>query len=183
MLHLGVPRGDTVRIVTGYGGAADCSAEVWAGWDDEALYLAIAVTDNVQHQEESGVLLWRGDGVQLAFRNGPPNATSGYDGSEAEVGLTLGPRGPVVFRWMPNAGPCAEARLAVQRAGDVTRYETAIPWTALSVTGMRVGRRLAWSMTVNDNDGEGFRGWLEWTPGVCGSKDSSAFGWFEAAAP
>jgi hypothetical protein len=105
MLHLGVPRGDTVRIVTGYGGAADCSAEVWAGWDDEALYLAIAVTDNVQHQEESGVLLWRGDGVQLAFRNGPPNATSGYDGSEAEVGLTLGPRGPVVFRWMPNAGP------------------------------------------------------------------------------
>jgi hypothetical protein len=71
----------------------------------------------------------------------------------------------------------------VAREGAITRYEAAIPWSALGVTGMQAGRRLAWSMTVNDNDGEGFRGWLEWTPGVCGDKDSAAFGWFEAAAP
>jgi hypothetical protein len=38
-------------------------------------------------------------------------------------------------------------------------------------------------MTVNDNDGDGFRGWLEWTPGVCGGKDSSAFGWLTLTAP
>ena len=64
-----------------------------------------------------------------------------------------------------------------------TVYEAALPWTALGVEGMRQGRRLAWSLTVNDNDGNGFRGWLEWTPGVCGGKDSSAFGWLEAAQP
>jgi hypothetical protein len=182
-LHLGAPAAETVKIATGYGGAADCSADVWVGWDESALYLAVAVTDDVQRQDESGFQLWRGDCIQLAFRNGPPNPTSGYEGSETEVGLTLGPQGPVVFQWMPGAAPCTEARLAVRREGTVTRYEAAIPWSTLGVTGMRVGRRLAWSMTVNDNDGEGFRGWLEWTPGVCGSKDSSAFGWFEAAAP
>jgi hypothetical protein len=183
LLHLGAPALATVKIAKEYGGAADCSADVRAGWDEGTLYLAIAVTDDVQRQDESGFQMWRGDCVQLAFRNGPPNPTAGYDGSEAEIGLTLGPQGPVVFRWMPDAVPCPGARLVVVREGTITRYEAAIPWTALGVTGMQAGRRLAWSMTVNDNDGEGFRGWLEWTPGVCGDKDSAAFGWFEAAAP
>jgi hypothetical protein len=115
VLHLGAPQLDTVKIESGYGGAADCSAEVRSGWDAAALYLAIAVTDNVQRQDESGFQLWRGDCIQLAFRNGPPNATAGYDGSETEIGLTLGPQGPVVFQWMPGAVPCPEARLAVRR--------------------------------------------------------------------
>jgi hypothetical protein len=183
VIHLGAPQNDTVKITQGYGGAADCSAEVRAGWDDEALYLAIAVTDNVWHQDRSGPEIWQGDAVQIACRNGPPNPQPGYDGSEYEIGLTRGPQGPFAFAWTPAAAPCPEVRLAVVRDGTVTRYEAAIPWSVLGVTGMQVGRRLAWSMTVNDNDGEGFRGWLEWTPGVCGGKDSSAFGWLEAAAP
>jgi len=183
LLRLGAPAGDTVRIEKDYGGPADCSAEVRAQWDEANLYLAIAVTDNVQFQEEGGFQLWRGDCLQLAFRNGPPNRSSGYDGTEREIGLTLAPQGPLAFEWMPAAAPCRDVRLSVVRDGTVTRYEAAIPWTALGVQDMRPARRLAWSMTVNDNDGAGFRGWLEWTPGVCGDKDSSAFGWFEAVAP
>jgi hypothetical protein len=182
-LRLGGAAADSIRIEKAYGGAADCSAEVRLGWDAASLYLAVAVTDNVQAQPESGFLLWQGDCIQLAFRDGPPNPASGYDGSEYEVGLSLGPNGPEVFQWMPGACPCADARLAVVREGSVTRYEAAVPWVALGAKAMQPGRRLAWSMTVNDNDGEGFRGWLEWTPGVCGGKDSSAFGWFEAAGP
>lgn len=178
--RLGAPAADTVRIEKDYAGAADCSADVRAQWDAANLYLAVAVTDNAQHQSESGFQLWQGDCIQLAFRNGPPNPATGYEGTERELGLTLGPKGPEAFEWMPAAAPCAGVQLAVVREGSVTRYEAAIPWTALGVRDMRSGRRLAWSMTVNDNDGDGFRGWLEWTPGVCGAKDSSAFGWFEA---
>jgi hypothetical protein len=65
----------------------------------------------------------------------------------------------------------------VLREAGKTVYETAIPWSAFGVASPRSGLRTAWSMTVNDNDGDGFRGWLEWTPGVCGGKDSSVFGW------
>jgi hypothetical protein len=182
-LRLGGAATDSVRIEKDYGGAEDCSAEVRLGWDATTLYLAIAVTDNLHFQSESGFQLWRGDCIQLAFREGPPNAAAGYDGSEYEIGLSLGPNGPEVFQWMPGACACPQARLAVRREGSVTRYEAAVPWTALGVKPMRPGRRLAWSMTVNDNDGEGFRGWLEWTPGICGDKDSAAFGWFEAGQP
>jgi hypothetical protein len=174
---------DTVRVEKGYGGAADCAAEVRLGWDASALYLAVSVTDNAPSQTQTGATMWQGDCLQLAFRNGPPNPASGYEGSEHEVGLSLGPNGPEAFQWMPGGVACAGAAVAVTREGTVTRYEAAIPWSALGVKDMRAGRRLAWSMTVNDNDGEGFRGWLEWTPGICGSKDSSAFGWFEAVEP
>jgi hypothetical protein len=72
-----------------------------------------------------------------------------------------------------------DAKLVVTRTGDTTVYEAAIPWSALGIKDPRTGKRVSWSTTVNDNDGEGFRGWLEWTPGVCGGKDSSAFGWLE----
>lgn len=181
--RLGGAVAGSVRVDKGYGGAADCSAEVRLGWDATALYVAIAVTDNVQSQSQTGFTLWQGDCVQLAFRDGPPATTTGYEGTEHEVGLSLGPQGPEVFQWMPGACPCPEARLAVVREGPVTRYEAALPWTVLGARPMQPGRRLAWSMTVNDNDGEGFRGWLEWTPGVCGAKDASAFGWFEAGGP
>lgn len=182
-LRLGEGGSGSVRIEKEYTGPGDCSAEVYLGWDPEMLYLAAAVTDNSHAQTETGPGLWQGDCLQLAFRPGPPNPGSGYDGTEAEVGLTLGPGGPEVFRWMPAPGPCPGARLAVVREDSVTRYEAAIPWAALGVRPMQAGRRLAWSMTVNDNDGTGFQGWLEWTPGICGGKDSSAFGWFEAVEP
>lgn len=182
-LLLGGDAADTVRITDAYGGAEDCAAAVRLQWDDQALYLGVTVTDNVHHQTETGPLVWRGDAIQLAFRNGPPAAAAGYDGTEYELGLTLGPQGPEVFAWMPEQRLRTDIPLAVVRTGTETCYEAAIPWSALGVTGLRAGRRLAWSMTVNDHDGEGFRGWLEWTPGICGNKDASAFGWFEAVEP
>lgn len=168
-----------VKIEKDYGGAEDCSAQMRFAWDATFLYLAAEVKDNVQHQEEDGFQMWRGDCIQLAFRDGAPNRKTGYDGTEYEVGLTQSPQGPVVFQWAPGAAPVADAKLVVRREGDTTVYEAAIPWTSLGISQPRSGKRVSWSTTVNDNDGEGFRGWLEWTPGVCGSKDSSAFGWLE----
>ena len=168
-----------VKIEKDYGGVDDCSAALRFAWDAEFLYLAAEVRDNVQHQEEDGFQIWRGDCIQLAFRDGAPNRQSGYDGTEFEVGLTRAPQAPLVFQWTPGAAPVPDARLAVVRTEGTTVYEAAIPWAAIGIAKPRSGKRVSWSATVNDNDGEGFRGWLEWTPGVCGSKDSSAFGWLE----
>jgi hypothetical protein len=180
---LGADRPDTVKISKDYGGADDCQASVRLAWDKDNLYLAATVRDNALYQDESGFQIWRGDCIQLAFRNGPPNRDTGFDGSEHEVGLTLAPDGPLMFQWMPGERPVENGSLAVVRTAGRTVYESAIPWSALGITGARSGRRISWSMTVNDNDGDGFRGWLEWTPGVCGGKDSSAFGWLTLTAP
>ena len=83
-----------MQFEQGYGGREDCSADVMLGWDADTFYLAATVTDNALHQDQVGYQLWQGDCIQLAFRNGPPNSETGYDGTEHEVGLTLGPEGP-----------------------------------------------------------------------------------------
>ena len=182
VLELTPDRADTVHISESYSGAGDCSARVGVAWDSESFYIAAAVADDTHFQEESGFQIWRGDCIQLAFRDGPPNPDPGFDGTEHEVGLTLAPDAtPLLFQWMPGKCALREGQLAVARSAGQTVYEAAIPWSALGVTRVAAGRRLSWSVTVNDNDGKGFEGWLEWTPGVCGSKDSSAFGWLMLA--
>ena len=168
-----------VQIKKDYGDEADCAATYRMAWDRDFLYLAIEVTDNAFFQDQEGFTIWQGDCIQLAFRAGAPNPKQGYDGSEFEVGLTKSPNGPVMFQWAPGAAAVKDGKFAVVRGPSATVYEAAIPWSALGVKAPSSGKRVAWSTTVNDNDGEGFRGWLEWTPGVCGGKDSSAFGWLE----
>ncbi len=180
-IRLGAPSSDTVRIAKQYGGAADCSAHVKLAWDTEHLYLAAAVRDNVHCQDQTDAAIWQGDCIQLAFRDGTPRLESGYEGDECEVGLTLAGDTPIIFRWVPERKPAAVGELSVRREGGTTVYEAALPWDLIGVKQPAPSKRLLWSLTVNDNDGDGFRGWLEWTPGICGGKDSSAFGWLRLA--
>jgi hypothetical protein len=58
-----------------------------------------------------------------------------------------------------------------------TTYEARIPWKSIDLD---VDTPITWSFTINDRDGkdESF-GWMEWTPGICGIQDTSAFGWLE----
>jgi len=179
-IELGGTNADSVKIKD-YAGPNDCSAKVKVGWDARHFYIAAEVADNALHQDEDGFQCWSGDCIQLAFRTGSPNKPSGFDGTEHEVGLTQAPGGPLLFQWMPGKCPLTEGRLAVVRDANATRYEAAVPWPALGIKSPALFGRVTWSLTVNDNDGEGFRGWLEWTPGVCGAKDSSQFGWLKFA--
>jgi len=168
---------ESVKISKGYGGEGDCSAQARVGWDATNFYIAAEVSDNQFHQDEDGYQIWRGDCIQLAFHPGAPNRQGDFDGTEHEVGLTKTAHGPLLFQWMPGACPLKDGSLAVVRDGNATIYEAAIPWTALGVRNVAPSSSITWSMTVNDNDGDGFRGWLQWTPGVCGGKNSSEFGW------
>ncbi len=174
---LGAAVPDTVKIPKEYGGETDCSAVVKLAWDEQHLYLAARVRDNRHHQEQTGQTIWQGDCIQLAFRDAAPRQEAGYEGNEYELGLTLAGNRPILFQWMPERRPAESGELSVLRRGSVTTYEAALPWALLGVTRASPGKRVSWSMTVNDNDGDAFRGWLEWTPGICGGKDSSAFGW------
>jgi len=51
-----------------------------------------------------------------------------------------------------------------------------VPWAALPGVNHTPGAVNAFSMTVNEADGDTFGGWLQWTPGICGGKDASQFG-------
>jgi hypothetical protein len=166
--------GPRVKI-DGWRGPSDESARAWVQWDQHNLYFAAEVTDDAFSQPHTNRDIWQGDCIQMAFRPGVPPRQASYEGV-TELGLALTPEGPLLWEWFPEDRPLEAGAAAVERRGQATYYEASIPWQQLGAAGADLPRLWAWSFTVNDRDGDQFRGWLEWTPGICGGKDASQFG-------
>ena len=165
--------------ISDYRGNDDCSGRLRCAWDDQYLYVQAEVTDDVHVQKIAGEKLWGGDCIQLALCPGKANLTHGYNGREREIGLALTEGGfAFAYQWMggPRQGILDNVPVIVKREGNQTRYCVAIPWSTLLMSAPKSGEVMSFSFTFNDNDAGSLRGWLEWTPGVCGGKDSSLFG-------
>ena len=175
-ISLGKP-GHVQEIEPGkWTGPEDLSAEVWTAWDDTNFYLAARVKDDVFCQNESGAEVWKGDSVQFAL---DPLHQESSD-LIYEIGLALTPKGPQVFCWYSpqgeQTGLMKEANLAVVRSGDVTIYEVAIPFSGLKPLKPECGKTVGFSILLNDDDGGGREGWLEWTSGIGREKSPSLYG-------
>lgn len=168
-----------------YGGTADLSAEFRFAWTDTHLYFACEVVDdegNFLPDARNLAGLWKYDSIQMAF-DGAGNAHApGYAVDDYEYGFGLTAAGPRAYRWVAGnnlpVGDVPTIELAVTRvaADSVTRYEAAIPFKELVPFSVESGR-CGMTLIVNDNDaGRQQRAWLEWTPGIAGAKDPSAFG-------
>jgi len=163
-----------------YQGAADLSMKLYSGWDDENFYFAAKVFDDVFFQQNTNELMWNGDGMQFAFHFGKPNPAKNYDGTETSMTVALTRQGPVVWQSNPDKGVCKTATLSVIRneTEETTIYEGRIPWKKIGLKD--VNTPITWSVTINDRDGKNDAlGWMEWTPGIGGKKDSSSFGWLK----
>ena len=165
---------DAAANLKEYGGESDLSGQVRVMWDDGFVYLAAEVNDQQHTPPQPHKEMWHGDCIQLAVRPGGAARGPSYDGVR-EFGLALTVGGPELWQWMPTEGVVRDGKVAIARDGGRTVYEAAIPWAAL---GMEPAEDLqsGFSLTLNDNDGDGFRGWLEWSGGLCGAKDASRFG-------
>jgi hypothetical protein len=148
-------------------------------WSPEGLAFAVDVLDEQHFQQESTAILWRGDSVQFAV-SAKPNTTLGYQGKDLEFGAALTPAGPLVWCWYGGdggkTGRVDSASVAVKREGAHTLYEVFLPAAVLRGLDLRAGNVLGFGYIANDNDGAGYRGATEWTPGMTGTKDSSLFG-------
>ncbi|MGB9608693.1 MAG: hypothetical protein ACPL7E_09165, partial [bacterium] len=87
-----------------------------------------------------------------------------------------GKNGEMVYQWEPEEGYSHFGICKIQREGNRTIYQFSLPWKAIGLENVEAGREIGWAFTVNENDGDGFRGWLEWAGGICGKKDASLFG-------
>ncbi|MFD0670687.1 LamG-like jellyroll fold domain-containing protein [Cohnella sp. GCM10027633] len=164
----------TVQM-TGYGGTGDLSGNVWATWDNDKLYLSARIHDDTQSQTASGTNTWQGDGIQFAVSPGAP----GDEQTWYEYGIAKTPSGDQLYRWTgigKAAGLVTNAQLSISRneSAHDTVYELALPWSELSpIVPADVSFSL--SLLVNDNDGAGREGWIEWGGGIGGTKDSALF--------
>ncbi len=146
-------------------GPEDLSGKLRFLWDDEHLYVAMEVTDDVLARGKKDGMLWAQDGLQFLVDPGR--------GSEAQPGkydysAGVGTAGPQVWcHLVPPGRPTGEAKdilLAGRptgREGDIV-YEMAIPWSRVAPFAPGPGANLGMCMVLNEDDGKGRFGFLGW---------------------
>ncbi len=161
------------------------TARFAVGASESSLDLVVDVTDAIQVQNGVGIDLWSGDSIQFAFD---------CDGSGEESGISefiaaLTKRGPEIWKvmaaetggdlpvkWSPSGALVANASCSIDREGDRILYKVRLPWSELYPLTYELGKPLRFSILVNNNDGKGRDGYLEWSGGIGGAKDSTAYG-------
>ncbi len=173
------------KITSDYKGDADCHAAVFSAYDDNNLYIAAEITDDEHFQHNNDKNIWNGDCIQLCIReNDAINGKDAYDGRELSLALGMNSKSGecTVFKWIDSGhggAPLTGAILKARRdeTAKKTFYEAAIPWNSLGISIDSAKRHgLIFSFTVNEMDNSRFKGWLEWTGGICGGSSNIYFG-------
>lgn len=159
-----------------YSGTDDLSGQINVNWDKTNLYISARIHDDVFSQPFTKDGMWQGDSIQFAVSAGTPGEGSSW----YELGMALTPEGPQLYRWRSAQGEApglvSDRQLAVTRdeAAKETDYELAIPWTELKPV-LPDDSLLSLSFAVNDNDGQGRKGWIEWGSGIASTKGNKLF--------
>ena len=163
---------------TPYSGDDDLSADLYMMWDETNLYLGLEVTDDVNTYDKEDGIYWASDGIQMCMA--PSMGASevmgfglGMVGEEKVINLEVTPtklyEGPI------------EADMAVVRHEEekLTVYEVCVPWESVYPVmnyQPKSDAPLAFSILINDHDGTGRHGYLEYGSGVGkGGKNSALF--------
>lgn len=166
-----------------WGGKDDLSAQSTVRWDDENLYVTVRATDNTHYQTWTNGDIWQGDSLQLGID------LSRKDGSASqnvnELGFALTNSGTVSkWRWRAPAGVAAgafnaaDAVITRDEATHATIYEITIPISALHGAGYTFSPEdpLGLTILLNEHDGAGRAGFIEYNQGIGTSKDATQFG-------
>lgn len=172
-----------------YNGEADLSASVAFAYDDEALYVAARVRDDIMRGIERGDLIWQNDSLQVAFDplfNPHPEGTYALD--DVEIGFAIVDGKPYAHQWNQRSsgtsGEVPGAEVVIIGDGDMTLYEARVPFSSLWPLTPGYPGRCGMSAVVNDSDTTLRKGALGWTHGLADGKNPSLFGVleFEGAA-
>ncbi len=175
-LSLGDEAWHGIEPLTGAGDLSVRAAVRWAGTD---LYFSFEVTDDIQDNDHTAAELWQADSVQLAFDVGA-NGGDGYDDiDDHEFGFALAGGQALSYRFHGPPGATDDFSTAIVRNGATTSYEIRIGSSALPGVTHTPGSLLRFSFVVNDADGAGRLGWIEWTPGIGVSKIPELYGEIE----
>lgn len=166
-----------------YLGEEDLSGKIYGAYDDKNFYLAAQVTDDTMYSTNPNNYIWACDSIQFAFAN--IRKISGLR-TEYSVGMLNGTPQMKRETFMvvdtgivdnKDAGIKEPTEIQVTRNGNITTYEMKIPWTEIYGQGADISsmKEVIFSVLINDNDGNGRKGWLEFCPGIGSSKNAASF--------
>ena len=165
-----------------WGGPDDVSFKGQIMYDDENLYLAFNVKDDVFVNQKTDWHIWNGDCVQIGIKDLRDELKSKNTVLFTEIGIALSKTGPTLWRYnscysLPS-GNIDKAEAAIVRNGQNTIYEIKIPISEIFESGYKIeeNQKVLFSVVVHDADVKDRRGWIEFNSGIAFSKDSSLFG-------
>lgn len=166
-------------------GLDDLSGEAVVAYDEENIYLGVKVIDDTFYCVNANNGLWADDSVQCAmaynYLNGEPDTTV-----RTEFGMALTPEGEQLYTYSVEDISINQGRLLIEdfggkmkikREGNVTTYELKMPLVCLFQRSAKVGPgyRVAFTLAVNDNDGNDRKGAALVADGIVGSKSIELF--------
>jgi hypothetical protein len=151
-------------------GDTDLSAAVTMTRTPQGLHLFVRVQDDIFSQNAPAGMEWQGDSLQYSIAL--------PTGEHYEWMAALRQSGPIAALTIGPAG-AATGNLStpVKIERDEARHETV--YDLVIPSALPGGRTLpdwfTFDLLVNDNDGGGRKGWVEWTPGIGLSKEPNNF--------
>jgi len=140
-------------------GLQDLSAEIKFSYDDDALYIAVKVEDDIHHGVADSEM-WQGDSMQIAFTPdtelyGPEYGFSVLDDGRKQI-----------WRWSDGEAKLPKEAVDYQviRSGTTTYYEAKMPWR--TILADKPDSKVTMTLLINDNDGSSRKGWIEWTGAI-----------------
>jgi hypothetical protein len=166
-----------------WGGKNDLSAQASVKWDDQKLYFTVVVKDDVHAQSWQNGDIWQGDSIQIGIDLSRKDGASSQNVSE--MGFALGSGGTVSsWRWRAPTGVApgvladTQTNIIRDENSATTTYNIAVPIAQLHGSGMTFspGDPIGFTLLVNENDGAGRTGFMEYNQGIGSSKDATKFG-------
>ena len=170
--------------MSGWTGKGDLSIKTMVEWDEKNLYVAVKAVDDVWFYNGAPASdIWQNDSVQFGILHGAASevvigtANTTYE----EIGMGQTDSGPVAYRWNTQtdhaAGVIDNCEVMIGREGNNTYYELKIPWSEVAGEDFKPdsGTKIGYSLLVNDNDGNGRKGWIEYASGIGSYKDTNLF--------
>jgi hypothetical protein len=156
-----IPRIFALDVVFGaanHSGIDDLSAEAMVGWDNEYLYLAAEVEDDLYAQNATGKDLFKGDSLEIVLDTDVPGDYNSSVLSFDDFQLGISPGSPVgtnmeAYLWIPGSisGPRSQVQIGASTTADGYLVEVAIPWEVFKITPAS-GDHYGFAFSVSDND-------------------------------
>lgn len=172
------PRADLREVgrvvsLTGDGNAdaADLAGTMWVSNDGNSLIVRAEIIDDVHVPSPDAPNIWTKDSIQFAF------AAPGASAAERfEIGAGILSNGTEVvygFAGVTGVLPSARAEVVRDEESKTTSYTVTIPKSVIGLS--ETASVIDYSFLVNDSDGTGRTGYIEWGSGIGETKNPSEY--------
>ena len=167
-----------------YSGPNDVWAKTALKWDEENLYFAAEVHDDVFYStgyEPKDT--WNLDSLQLAFLYDPDSKIKSTSTFE-EIAFSYLDKSPVIYRHktiqqgLEDPTKVEGSEISIVEKDSVMYYEVKLPWASLLPDDYKLpsgGTEFKFALILNENDGLGRKGYYKIGDGIGNGKNSSKF--------